>query len=86
MKLQEILYSVKRILLKIFIGFSIISVILFFWWLTGYNFDTRNLGVALSTFVSVIIYIIVYKIIVYDCLKLHLVFGKRRIASTKVEK
>lgn len=83
MKLQEILYNVKRILLKISIGLSIISVILFFWWLTGYNFDTRNLGVALNAFVSVIIYISVYNFIVYDCLKLHLVFGKKKDKSFK---
>lgn len=86
MKLQELMYNVKRILLKITIGLSIISVILFFWWLTGYDFDTRNLGVALGAFMSVIIYVAVYQSIVYDCLKLHLVFRKRRIASKKVEK
>ena len=86
MKLQEFMYNVKRILLKITIGLSIISVILFFWWLTGYDFDTRNLGVALGAFMSVIIYIAVYQSIVYDCLKLHLTFEKRRTASKKVEK
>ena len=71
MKLQEMLYNVKRILLKIGIGLSVSSVILFFWWLTGYDFDERNVPVAIGALFSILFYLFVY-VCLTDELKLNM--------------